>query len=182
MAAELHEIPNATNPRAYRRLEAAILVAVIGTIALLAITAFTACRDAVWIDPTTGSIKKETQWFGQTTSTIVEQSAIEKWTNEHNAPHSNHWKFLHATLKAALGNTIGCQCANAPPIYFLELGSLDERFVSDATDDEINEFVRVMRAGTDDETQKAVDAAIQKAITKAPVPPNASATTENCGL
>jgi hypothetical protein len=164
MTADLQEHLTPTKPRAFRRAEAAILAAVIGIAALLVATTFIPCRHNVWIDPVTGSIKRETQWFGQTTHTVIEPSAIERWISEHNDPHSNHWKFLHATYSSMWGNPVGCGCGIAPAIYSLSNSNLCDEFVHNSTDQEINNFVRVMQAGTEDEKQKAVDAAIQRAI------------------
>ena len=135
---------------------------------LVIATSYTAGLDVVSIDPVTGSIQKETQWFGHTTEAVIKTSAIEKWINSQGNPHSHDWKRLHATRKSLLGQTVGADAANAPPIYPLRAGSLDDLFVINSTEQEISNFVGVMQAGTEDEKQQAVQAAVQKATSQRP--------------
>jgi hypothetical protein len=165
MAAELPETPQLPDRPPSRRLEATVVAVIVAVIVIIAVTSFTAGRDIVWIDPVTGSIVEETQWFGQTADSVMKTSAIEKWINTHDS-HSNHWKFLNATRLTLFGRVY--ECGRAPAIYPLRAGSLDELFILNSTDQEISDLIHVMQTGTEDEKLQAVQAAVQKAITQPP--------------
>jgi hypothetical protein len=167
MVAELQETPQLPDPPSSYRVAVTAFLVLAAVIVLIAVTSYTAGRDVVWIDPVTGSIMEETQWFGQTTESVVKTSAIEQWINTHDS-HSNNWKFLHAAHKTALGQTFGSSCANAPAIYPLRAGSLDDLYILNSTDQEINDFIHVMQTGTEDEKLQAVQAAVQRAISQPP--------------
>jgi hypothetical protein len=166
MIAEQLQEPQLPARRSFYKWEAAIIVAFVAAILLIATTYCMAGRDAVWIDPVTGSIKEETQWFGQTTDAVIKTSAIEKWINAHGDSHSNGWIFLNASRMTLFGHVN--ECGRAPAIYPLRAGSLDDLFVINSTEQEISDFVHVMQAGTEDEKQQAVQAAVQRAISQPP--------------
>lgn len=109
-------------------------------------------------------MKGETRWFGFTTSTVIEQSAIEKWVIDHEGHYTNKWKFLHDTSMTVFGRPTCFSCGSAPEIYGLHAGSANDRFVCNASNQEIGTFVEVMRAGTTMEKKKAVSAAEEKAL------------------
>jgi hypothetical protein len=117
-----------------------------------------------WIDPITGSMKSQTQWFGFTTSTLIEQSAVEKWIIHHEGHYTNNWSFLHDTAMTPSGRPTGHSCGRLTEIYFLHAGSANDHFVLNASDEEIGTFVQVMRTGTSLEKEKAALAAAEKAL------------------
>src|SRR5438128_297864 len=130
------------------RFRRQVLVAVVILVSLLA--AFTTPHHELgWIDPVTGSMKRQTQWFGFSTSTMVDQSAIEKWIIRHEGRYSSHWAFLHDTSMTAWGRSVEFACAMAPDIYALHAGELNDEFVRGASEPEINEFLQVMRTGSE---------------------------------
>ncbi len=111
--------------------------------------------DLGWIDPVTGSMKSQTRIFLVPVSTVVELSAIEEWIVRCEGRHSRRWQFLHDTSSALL---YGCAhgCGRAPEIYPLHAGESNEAFVRKSSDEEIAEFVCVMRSGTSIEKERAV--------------------------
>ena len=150
------------HPRFQFRLRS-LLLAVAGLGLLFASWMFDARHDRGWIDPVTGSMKRQTTWFG-IGSPIVERSAIEKWIVRRDGHYVNQWKFLHDTSKSLFGIPICFGCGRAPEIYSLSAGEFNDRFVARATDQEIGDFVAVMETGSSDQKLKAVEAATKKAL------------------
>jgi hypothetical protein len=120
--------------------------------------------DLGWIDPVTGSLKYQTRWFGVSTSTTVEQSAIEKWIIAHEGQCSNTWTLLFDTSRNVWGGVYSRGCGQAPEIYELQTGELNDLFVQTASNDEVSEFLNVMRGGSDDEKRQRVRAAAETAF------------------
>jgi hypothetical protein len=119
--------------------------------------------DLGWIDPVTGSMKRQTRIFLVPVWTSVESSDLEKWIIGREGTYSNDWQFLHNTSTTLLhGRCHGC--AHAPEIYHLHAGGMNSNFVRNASDAEIGEFVRIMRTGTSVEKEQAVQAACEKAL------------------
>jgi hypothetical protein len=115
------------------------------------------------IDPVTGSMKYQTQCFLVPVSTVVEQSAVERWIIRHEGGYTNSWRFLHDTSSAIVyGRAYACSLS--PDIYLLHAGKLNDDFVRRASDAEIAEFVRNMRAGTAAERKQAVESARDKVL------------------
>src|SRR5438477_1272137 len=103
-------------------------------------------------------MKYQTQCFLVPVSTVVEQSAVERWIIRHEGGYTNYWRYLHNTSSAVMyGRAFAC--GHAPEIYPLHAGRLNDDFVRRASDGEIAEFVVVMRAGTAVERERAVEAA-----------------------
>jgi hypothetical protein len=120
--------------------------------------------DSASIDSVTGSIKFQTRWFGFSTSTVIQQSAIEKWIIHHEGHYTNNWRFLSGSPKNVFGLPAWRECGRLPEIWGLEAGWANDRFVRNASDQEIGTLVQVMRTGTTLEKKNAVEAASEKAL------------------
>jgi hypothetical protein len=122
-------------------------------------------REMGWVDALTGSTRHQTHWvFGFKGRAVVEPSALERWIVDRQGSHEHDWRNVQGTSKTLLGRSIGFSHGPAPPIYPL-CGRMMDAFVCKATDDEIAEFVRVMRIGTEAEQEAAVDAAFERMTT-----------------
>jgi hypothetical protein len=134
----------------------AVVILVVGAILIVP------SHDLGWIDPITGSLKHQTRWFGIAITTVVEQSAIEKWVIVHEGQYSNTWTFLHDTSRAIWGRSFAC--GRAPEIYELHAGELNNLVVQTSSDHELTEFLQTMRNGSEEEKRKAVRTGADTAI------------------
>jgi hypothetical protein len=97
-----------------------------------------------WIDPVTGSMKVQQQYFLVPISTVIETSSLERWIIRHEGGYSNQWQFLNELSSSLIGGRCRA-CSLAPAIYELHASGLDEGFVRRASDGRIARFIRVMR-------------------------------------
>jgi hypothetical protein len=116
-----------------------------------------------WIDPVTGSMKVQEQYFLVPVSTVIETSALERWIIRHEGRYSNQWQFLNELSASLIGGRCRA-CGLAPAIYELHASGLDEGFVRRASDERIAGFIRAMREGTDSERERAIESACREAL------------------
>ncbi|APW59057.1 hypothetical protein [Paludisphaera borealis] len=115
--------------------------------------------DHDWIDPVSGSMKFRTSLLFIPVKTRIEQSELERWIVAHEGAHVSQWRSLSDVASTISGQVIARGCNLSPAIHQFHVRDLNTRFVRNATDAEIAEFVRVMRHGTRDEQAQAVDEA-----------------------
>jgi len=127
--------------------------------AVLALT-FPVRYDRMWVDPVSGSLKLQTSSFYFPSPARVQQSELERWIIAHEGFHDSEWQFVNETYRMLSGRRAGCGAGRTPRIFHLYLGDHGlKNFVRNATDEEIAEFVRVMRHGTRIEQEQAVEKA-----------------------
>jgi hypothetical protein len=121
--------------------------------------------DLGWIDPVTGSMKYQTRIYLVPVWTSIESSDIEKWIVRREGKCSHDWQILYNTSTTLFGGR-SRGCSSGPEIYPLHagVGGLNASFVHNATDQEIAEFVRIMRTGTAAEKEQAAEAACNKTL------------------
>ena len=118
----------------------------------------------IWIDATTASVKYQTRWtWGYDTPQRIEQSQLELWARKNNQFKGYDWRCTAGTFKTILGSQRGSGHGPAPEIYPLHQIEVD-LFVKNATQDELNEFMKVMNTGTVSEKEGAVTKAIDIAF------------------
>lgn len=111
------------------------------------------------MDAVSGSMSSKTVWlFGVTSSPRVEISPLEIRLKKSGIEWTPSWQFLHNTHTNIFGSATCRECGSTPLIY--ELRSVQPEFATAATDSQLNEFVRVMKSGTDDEQKAAVEKAV----------------------
>lgn len=120
--------------------------------------------DQGWMDPITGSMKRQTRFCLIPVWTTTTTSAIENWIIHHEGQYTPHWRFFYETSSALLYHANGCSLA--PEIYPLRAGGLglDDDYIQSASDEDIAEFVRIMRFGTAAEKEQAVQSACDRAF------------------
>jgi hypothetical protein len=133
------------------------LIAVVVCVVLLG--TYPVRTHSVWVDPVSGSIKSQSSWLFVPTKTTIEQSELERWIVAHEGFHNSQWHFLNENYRLITGKFAGCGVGLTPKIFPFHAGDFNTHFVRNATDAEIAEFVRVMRHGTPDEQEKAVEEA-----------------------
>lgn len=142
-----------------------ILAIVSALLTLLVLSLFLPVRvSRIWIDPVTASLKSQDSFLVIPISTAIETSAIERWIVEHEGSYAPRWNFLSETDRTITGQVFCRGCGKAPENYVLHTFDLNARFVQAASDAEIAEFVRIMRAGTKSQREGAVDDACNKAV------------------
>jgi hypothetical protein len=115
------------------------------------------------IDAVTGSMEWMTTGPGGVTSgPVVQPSGLEKRLLKMGLSWKRDWRFLHNVRRTMTGRAVGYECGLAPPI--MEIQVVLTAFAGAATDEEIREFVRVMRTGTEAEQRAAVEAAGEKGL------------------
>ena len=115
-----------------------------------------------WIDPITGSMRREVVMFraislGKTES----ESALAKWIIQHDGNHHAQWQFLFETERGVFWTLHAC--GFAPAVYPLH-GSLGDEVVAKSTDEELSTLLQVLRRGTEPEKVRAVDEALARAL------------------
>jgi hypothetical protein len=139
------------------RVWACLITAVVCLV--LALT-FPVRSDRFWVDPVSGSTKSQTMLFFVSSPYRVRQSELERWIIAHEGFHDSDWQFVNETHRMISGRWAGCGVGRAPKI--LSLLPVDvglARLVHNATDEEIAEFVRVMKHGTPDEQTQTLEEA-----------------------
>ena len=117
-------------------------------------------REMGWIDAVSGSMKHQTQWLLSDwivfeTRSVMERSALEEWIIEHEGIHRHDWRHVNGTRTTLWSREFGHD--QAPAIY--QLRRVLDDYVRLASDEEIAEFVRQMRTGTEAEQEAAVEQA-----------------------
>jgi hypothetical protein len=144
------------------------------SVALLAIFFLSFCipvqREMGWIDSVTGSTKHQTQAtigfdmapFWQATP-VVKPSALAQWLARHEREIVYDWRHVNGTLKTIWGASAGFEHGDAPPIYSLPEQAI-RPFVESSTDEELRQFIEVMRKGTHQAQEAAVNAAVERGL------------------
>jgi hypothetical protein len=113
-----------------------------------------------WIDPVTGSTLTEVRIFGAwSLGARQTDSALAKWAARHNTSNREQWQFAGVSEHGAFWTVHGC--GPMPPVYALE-GKLGEAVVAAVSDEELAALIQVLRAGTEQEKQQAIDSAMVK--------------------
>lgn len=113
-------------------------------------------REMIWVDAMTASVKYQTRWvWGYDTPQRIEQSQLELWARKNNQFNGYDWQYIAGTLQTLLGSPTGRACGHAPEIYSLHGFSIN-LFVKNATQEELNEFMKIMNTGTVSEKKDAV--------------------------
>lgn len=117
-------------------------------------------REMPWVDAVTGSTKEQTRWyvFDYETTPVIQRSALEAWLADREGSMRHDWRNVAGTGKNILGRPMSRAHGRAPPVYALATKhEVIEVFVNNASVDEVAEFVRIMRMGSEDEQHAAVD-------------------------
>ena len=117
-------------------------------------------QDEFRIDPVTGSSTSNRVWvYCISSGPRVTVSALEARLRSRGITWTPSWHFMSRTSSGVFGVTCR-ECSSAPPI--VQLTPVISQFAATATDAELREFVHVMQAGTGDQQNAAVDAAIER--------------------
>lgn len=143
---------------------------VVGFVLLLLSFIIPVKREMGWVDAITGSTKEQTYvtfGFDMTplveTIPIINPSPLAKWLMRQEGDFKYEWRHVNGTLKTIWGKPVGFGHGSAPPIYFFS-GDLLEQFVKSSSDEELKHFVEIMRHGTKQEQEAAVEAATDNCL------------------
>jgi hypothetical protein len=144
---------------------------VIAGLVILAASAVVPVRGkAYWIDPISGSTKRQTYMtfgFGMKpvwkSTPVIEPSPLADWLLQEERDATCNWSFVSAGLDTIWGVTVERGCSSAPPIFLLQDG-LQDLFIKSSSNEELRHFVDVMRHGTKEKQRAAVEVAAEKAL------------------
>ena len=136
---------------------------VVFAVALFAASSYPCGYKETWIDAVSGSTKVEHRMLWSEPSVSVERSALWAWMENHGRNVDYRWTFLSSTSESVFGSVPGRGCGTAPPIYPLR-GGLGERFVANASDEELAEFIDAMESGSKSWQEAAVAKACEDAL------------------
>jgi hypothetical protein len=117
--------------------------------------------DQLWIDPVSGSHRTVTSYLGVPIRSRITPSALERWIIDHEGACTSKWHLLSRASFTIFGGYLAVGCREAPPICLVAYhadGGLLTKFIKQASDAEIAEFLRMMRTGTRPEQEAAVKA------------------------
>jgi hypothetical protein len=129
-------------------------------------------RQMGWIDAVTGSTKHQVyvtlgfdrKLLGESTP-VIDVSPLAKWLERREGTLTYDWRHVEGTLRTIWGTSVGSGHGRAPPILEFPIERLDH-FVKSSSDQELQRFVDIMRRGTRQEQE----AAVESAVNKTPVP------------
>jgi hypothetical protein len=115
--------------------------------------------EITWVDPLSGTIKQESvRWFGLSRTTVLKTTALEAWQRRRRPDYSPTWQFVHSTGYDVWGRPLLFACGDAPPLYLFH--SVLDRFVEQATDDDLSHFNDLLNQGD----VRQIEAALEKAV------------------
>ena len=138
----------------HRAIEVSIVVVVV----LILLALIPTRSDTIWVDPVTGSVKRQASWQVCRRPPIVETSAIERWIVRREGSHVPTWRFVSRSTRTIFGRPLSIACGEAP-MYLLRAGDLNDRFVLNSTNEQIVKFINLMRTGSAEERRESVQAA-----------------------
>jgi hypothetical protein len=114
------------------------------------------------MDPVTGSLKRQSSFFGVKTDPVVEMSELEIRLLKSDSAFLNQWQFLSETEYNLWGQATLHSCGQTPEIYPLHNFIAD--YVQLCTDDDLERFVNELRSNDVNRQQIAVNAAIERVL------------------
>jgi hypothetical protein len=122
--------------------------------------------DTTWVDPVTGSVKRQASWLIYQRTPVVEPSALERWIIRREGSHVPTWEHVSTSSWNCYGLpesvSLGHQMMNR-----LHAGERNDRFVRASTDEQLARFVQVLRTGSRAEREEAILAACELAAPSA---------------
>jgi hypothetical protein len=119
-------------------------------------------RQMQWVDAVSGSTKEQCIWrFGYNDPAVIQRTELADWIEAQEGTHTFDWRHVNGTWKTLWGTPRDFGHGPAPAIYSLQ-GPMMDSFVNRSSNDELREFVEIMRSGTKSEQYDAVFAAIDK--------------------
>ena len=123
-----------------------------------------------WIDPVTGARKHQTDLtfsfdmkpFFKTTP-IIQSSALADWLARREGGVTYQWRYSSGALQTVWGMSLGYSDGDSLFMRRLSLNQIED-FVKSSSDDELGHFVDIMRHGTKEKQEVAVEAAVTKAL------------------
>jgi len=114
-------------------------------------------RRSTWVCPVCGARKRQVVWMlGHASDPVVEPSPLTEWLANHRIAHEHKWRDQSATFRNVFGRAFGSSSrAQAPPIWFVSAEGF-RKFLESAPEAEVEEFVRVMAEGSEEEQRRAI--------------------------
>jgi len=112
------------------------------------------------ICPVSGSIRRETVWFGTFHREKRTVSPLETWLQHHEPGFQPAWKYLSTQTFQLLGRS--CATAGAPEVYSL-IPFLDQ-IVAELDDARIAQMVDILRHGTKEEQRAMIETAFDEML------------------
>ncbi len=118
---------------------------------------------SIHIDLITGSVKTNDWLFRVHVNTKLQETALAKWLRCREPNFQERWRFMSEWDEYVLGTVRGCAPV-VDDILFFSKPEVSEAFVSSSTDEELAEFIHVLRNGTQTERDQALRAASEKVL------------------
>jgi hypothetical protein len=118
-----------------------------------------------WVDPFSGSTKRETiRFWGLSRTTEIEPTALEAWLRRRQLEFSHRWQYVHATEYNVWGRPLLFACGHAPPLYGTR--SVLDRAVAQATDDELVRLTELLEQGDESRIEAALDGMFDRTLAR----------------
>ena len=116
-----------------------------------------------WVCTVSGALKRQTVWFGSISSRPnIEQTALSTWIERNEGAIEYQWKYFGSLRTDPFRWTKAYGSGSAPPIYRMRRLLAD--FVRLSTEDELRDFVRIMRTGTEPDKKSLVREAADRTL------------------
>ena len=131
-------------------------------IAALVSTVLPVRQFTIWMDPVTGSQKRQLAWFGISAGPIYQKTLLESRLHATGYTWPQTWHFVSKTDGNLWGHNFEWEDGSAPSIYTASR-YLDD-YVKAATPEELKAFADTMRFGTEAQQESAIKAAFDKSL------------------
>ncbi len=140
-----------------------IVVAALVVLALLAAPVIPGRRHEGWCDAVSGTVRWQTTWpFGVVTGVHTDASPLDVRLHTLRYRWVPEWRRVHCTDQTLWGRRTGVEDSTVPPIS--QMHQILQWYVDASTPDDLRQFADVMRLGTQQQQQAAVDAAFAKEL------------------
>jgi hypothetical protein len=143
-----------------------LLIRLLVLLPILAASLFTTVRtETTWVDPLSGTTKRETICFwGLSRTTVVKPSALEARHRRRRPDYLPTWKYVHATEYDVWGRPQLFACRHSPPLF--DFNSVLDRLVEQATDDELVHLDDLLAQGDERQIEAALKTVFERTIPK----------------
>ncbi len=136
----------------FSKTDIVVSIAAVLLLAAFVATGFRFSAVRTWVCPVCGARKQQTRWvFGFKSAPIVEDSPLALTLLHRGRAYEHKWQSLHRTGRNLFGRPISAgSSGHPPPISFARPAQI-EQFLQSASESEVEEFVRLMLSGSEDE-------------------------------
>ena len=148
-----------------RRTE--IIVSIVIVLVASAMFATVVRFSAVWttVCAICGAREQQTRWvFGFKSTPVRESSPLAQWLSRQGRAHEHRWEHLDVQGRNVFGRGISAGSSGHPPPICSVQPALIDQFLRTASESEIEEFVRLMLSGSEDEQKQFIRQKIRRPV------------------